>query len=149
MNKDTIKFIITSSLLLACVLILWLTFFAPKGQELLFTTIIVSFFTSLFFIADQSNTIQNLQKEILDKLNQPEKITTLFFEYENAWHLKAKITEADLLEYTVNKIGRRFKKDSNGWFTVDRLDGETQEEFKAVLDKNNPPPKKEFEFFTY
>lgn len=148
MNKDTIKFIITSSLLLACVLILWLTFFVPKGQELLFTTIIVSFFTSLFFIADQSNTIQNLQKEILDKLNQPEKITTLFFENENAWHLKAKITEADLLEYTVNKIGRRFKRDSNGWFTVDRLDGETQEEFKNVLDKY-APPKKEFEFFTY
>jgi hypothetical protein len=102
----------------------------------------------LFFIADQSSIIQNLQKEILDKLNEPEKITTLFFEYENAWHLKAKITEADLLEYTVHKIGRRFKKDSNGWFTVDRLDGETQGDFKNVLDKY-VPPKKEFEFFTY
>jgi hypothetical protein len=148
MNKDTIKFIITSSLLLACVLIPLLTFFAPKGQELLFTAITVSFFTLLFFITDQSSIIQNLQKEILDKLNEPEKITTLFFEYENAWHLKAKITEADLLEYTVHKIGRRFKKDSNGWFTVDRLDGETQGDFKNVLDKY-VPPKKEFEFFTY
>jgi hypothetical protein len=125
-----------------------LTFFAPKGQELLFTAITVSFFTLLFFITDQSSIIQNLQKEILDKLNEPEKITTLFFEYENAWHLKAKITEADLLEYTVHKIGRRFKKDSNGWFTVDRLDGETQGDFKNVLDKY-VPPKKEFEFFTY
>lgn len=148
MDKNKIKLIITISMLLACVLILWLTFFVPKGQELLFATISTCFFTLLFFIADQFSTIQNLQKEILDKLNQPEKITTLFFEYENAWHLKAKITEADLLEYTVHKIGRRFKRDSNGWFTVDRLDGETQEEFKNVLDKY-APPKKEFEFFTY
>jgi len=148
MDKNKIKLIITSSLLLACVLILWLTFFVPKEQIVLCTTITVSFFTLLFFIADQFSTIQNLQKEILDKLNEPEKITTLFFENENAWHLKAKITEADLLEYTVNKIGRRFKKDSNGWFTVDRLDGETQGDFKNVLDKYTPP-KKEFEFFTY
>jgi len=148
MNKNTIKLFLIISLNLACVLILWLTFFVPKEQIVLCTTITVSFFTLLFFIADQSSTIQNLQKEILDKLNEPEKITTLFFEYENAWGLKAKITEADLLEYTVNKIGRRYKKDNNGWFTVDRLDGETQGDFKNVLDKY-APPKKEFEFFTY
>jgi hypothetical protein len=148
MDKNKIKLIITISLLLACVLTPWATFFVPKEQIVLFTTITVNFLTSVFIISDQSSTIQNLQKEILDKLNEPEKITTLFFEYENAWHLKAKITEADLLEYTVNKIGRRFKKDSYGWFTVDRLDGETQGEFKNVLDKY-ATPKKEFEFFTY
>lgn len=148
MDKNKIKLIITISMLLACVLILWLTFFVPKEQIVLCTTITVSFFTLLFFIADQFSTIQNLQKQISDKLNEPERTLILFFENATYWNCKASEKNKNILETVLQKSGRQYKNNSHGWFSVEKLDGETEGEFKNVLDKY-APPKKEFEFFTY
>jgi len=148
MDKNKIKLIITISMLLACVLILWLTFFVPKEQIVLCTTITVSFFTLLFFIADQSSTIQNLQKEILDKLNEPERTLILFFENATYWNCKASEKNKNILETVLQKSGRQYKNNSHGWFSVEKLDGETEEDFKIILNKYTQL-KKEFEFFTY
>jgi hypothetical protein len=102
----------------------------------------------LFFIADQFSTIQNLQKQISDKLNEPERTLILFFENATYWNCKASEKNKNILETVLQKSGRQYKNNSHGWFSVEKLDGETEGEFKNVLDKY-APPKKEFEFFTY
>lgn len=89
--------------------------------------------------------IEEAASKILDKLNQPEKILSLFFEDEHYWYCKP--SDPNAFEFVLNGVGRRYTKDSRNWFKIEVLNGEKIESFRETLNKY-APLNKEFEFFT-
>jgi hypothetical protein len=92
--------------------------------------------------------IYEARDTILAKLNEPERTLLLFFENATYWNCKASEKNKNILETVLQKSERQYKNNSHGWFSVEKLDGETEEDFKIILNKYTQL-KKEFEFFTY